>query len=242
MIVNRCLLYVFVRVELRFPLYLPPTAVLGTAFAIFPICRLSLRYTCDRISFFSHLQIIPALYLWPHSHFFSFADYPCAILVTAFPFFRICRLSPALYLWPHSQFFLFEDYLLCHICDRICNFSHLQIISALYLWLHLHFFSFVDYLRSILVTAFALFSICRLSSPPNQWLHSQLFSFVDYLCSILVTAFAFFLICRLIFTPDETTPPPCTSYPTTVSGDAYRQDYPVYGQWILARLASRDAG
>ena len=55
MIVNRCLLYVFVRVELRFPLYLPPTAVLGTAFAIFPICRLSLRYTCDRISFFSHL-------------------------------------------------------------------------------------------------------------------------------------------------------------------------------------------
>ena len=55
MIVNRCLLYVFVRVELRFPLYLPPTAVLGTAFAIFPICRLSPRYTCDRISFFSHL-------------------------------------------------------------------------------------------------------------------------------------------------------------------------------------------
>ena len=55
MIVNRCLLYVFVRVELRFPLYLPSTAVLGTAFAIFPICRLPLRYTCDHISFFSHL-------------------------------------------------------------------------------------------------------------------------------------------------------------------------------------------
>ena len=142
-----------------------------------------------------------------HLQFFPFADYPCAILVTAFPFFRICRLSPALYLWPHSQFF-----------------------------------PFVDYLCSILVTAFAIFFICRLSSPPNQWLHSQLFSFVDYLCSILVTAFAIFLICRLIFTPDEATPPPCTSSPTTVSGDAYRQDYPMYGQWILARLASRDAG
>ena len=59
MIVNRCLLYVFVRVELRFPLYLPPTAVLGTAFAIFPICRLSLRYTCDRISFFSIYRLSP---------------------------------------------------------------------------------------------------------------------------------------------------------------------------------------
>ena len=58
MIVNRCLLYVFVRVELRFPLYLPPTTVLGTAFAIFPICRLSLRYTCDCIRTFFHLQII----------------------------------------------------------------------------------------------------------------------------------------------------------------------------------------
>ena len=55
MIVNRCLLYVFVRVELRFPLYLPPTAVLGTAFAIFPICRLSQRYTCDCIRTFFHL-------------------------------------------------------------------------------------------------------------------------------------------------------------------------------------------
>lgn len=58
MIVNRCLLYVFVRVELRFPLYLPPTAVLGTAFAIFLICRLSLLYTCDRIRNFSYLKII----------------------------------------------------------------------------------------------------------------------------------------------------------------------------------------
>ena len=46
-----------------------------------------------------------------HLQFFPFVDYPCAILVTAFPFFRICRLSPALYLWPHSQFFPFVDYL-----------------------------------------------------------------------------------------------------------------------------------
>ena len=58
MIVNRCLLYVFVRVELRFPLYLPPTAVLGTAFTIILIYRLSLLYTCDRIRNFSYLKII----------------------------------------------------------------------------------------------------------------------------------------------------------------------------------------
>ena len=31
-----------------------------------------------------------------------------------------------------------------------------------------------------------------------------------------MTAFAIFPICRLIFTPDEATPPPCTSSPTTV--------------------------
>ena len=76
MIVNRCLLYVFVRVELRFPLYLPPTAVLGTAFALFLICRLSLLYTCDCIRTFFHLQII-------------FPSEP----VTAFAIFLICRLS-----------------------------------------------------------------------------------------------------------------------------------------------------
>ena len=150
MIVNRCLLYVFVRVELRFPLYLPPTAVLGTAFAIFLICRLSLRYTCDRICNFSHLQIIPALYLWPHFLFFAFVDYlllytcdrirnfshlqiiSCSILVTAFALFSICRLSS-----PPNQ------------------------------WLHSQLFSFVDYLCSILVTAFAIFPIWRLSSAPH---------------------------------------------------------------------------
>lgn len=76
MIVNRCLLYVFVRVELRFPLYLPPTAVLGTAFAIFLICRLSLLYTCDCIRTFFHLQII-------------FPSEP----VTAFTIILIYRLS-----------------------------------------------------------------------------------------------------------------------------------------------------
>ena len=100
-----------------------------------------------------------------HLQFFPFADYPCAILVTTFPFFLICRLSPALYLWPHLQFF-----------------------------------PFVDYLCSIFVTAFAIFLICRLSSPPNQWPHSQFFSFADYLLR--------------------------HTSPTTVSGDAYRQDYP----------------
>ena len=50
MIVNGCLLYVFVGIELRFPLYLPLTAVLGTAFAFFLTCRLSpaphLPYDC----------------------------------------------------------------------------------------------------------------------------------------------------------------------------------------------------
>ena len=168
-----------------------------------------------------------------HLQFFPFADYPCAILVTAFPFFRICRLSPALYLWPHSHFFSFVDYLrsilvtaftifpicrlsLLYTCDCIRTFFHLQIIFP-----------------TIFVTAFAIFPIYRLSplqtndricnfshlqiiSPPNQWPHSQFFSFADYLLR--------------------------HTSPTTVSGDAYRQDYPVYGQWILARLASRDAG
>ena len=70
-------------------------AIFVTTFALFFICRLSstlylwphsqfflladylLRHTCDRISFFSHLQIIS-----------------CAILVTAFTIILICRLSP----------------------------------------------------------------------------------------------------------------------------------------------------
>ena len=98
-----------------------------------------------------------------HLQFFPFADYPCAILVTTFPFFLICRLSPALYLWPHSHFFPFADYLPLRTSDCIHNYSHLYIISALYLWPHSQFFPFVDYLCSILVTAFAIFPICRLS-------------------------------------------------------------------------------
>ena len=119
-----------------------------------------------------------------HLQFFPFADYPCAILVTTFPFFLICRLSPALYLWPHLQFFPFVDYLrailvtaftifpicrlsLLYTCDCIRNFSHLQIIPALYLWPHFLFFAFVDYLRAILVTAFTIILICRLSSAPH---------------------------------------------------------------------------
>ena len=47
-----------------------------------------------------------------HLQFFPFADYPCAILVTAFTIFPICRLS------------------LLYTCDRIRNFSYLKIISC----------------------------------------------------------------------------------------------------------------
>ena len=146
-----------------FPFADYPCAILVTAFPFFLICRLSLRYTCDRISFFRICRLSPALYLWPHSHFFPFVDYLRAILVTAFALFFICRLSPR------------------YTCDRIHNFSHLQIISPPNQWPHSQFFPFTDYLCSILVTTFALFSICRLSSPPNQWLHSKFFSFADYL-------------------------------------------------------------
>ena len=51
-------------------------AILVTAFPFFRICRLSPRYTCDRIRNFFHLQII-------------FPSEP----VTAFAIFLICRLS-----------------------------------------------------------------------------------------------------------------------------------------------------
>ena len=135
-----------------------------------------------------------------HLQFFPFADYPCAILVTTFPFFLICRLAPALYLWPHLQFFPFVDYLrailvtaftifpicrlsLLYTCDCIRTFFHLQIIFP-----------------SEPVTAFAIFPICRLSPALYLWPHSQFFSFADYLLR--------------------------HTSPTTVSGDAYRQDYP----------------
>ena len=152
-----------------------------------------------------------------HLQFFPFADYPCAILVTTFPFFLICRLSPALYLWPHSQFFPFVDYLrailvtafaifpicrlsLLYTCDCIRTFFHLQIIFP-----------------SEPVTAFTIILICRLSllytcdcicnfshlqiiPALYLWPHSQFFSFADYLLR--------------------------HTSPTTVSGDAYRQDYP----------------
>ena len=179
-----------------------------------------LRYICDCICNFSHLQIISALYLWPH-----------------FQLSLICRLSPAPYLWPHSHFFSFADYLLRHTCDCIRTFSYLQIIfysifvtafaifltcrlsSAPYLWPHSHFFSFADYLLrhtcdcirtfsylqiiscSILVTAFTIFLICRLSPAPYLWPHFQLS-----------------LICRLS---------PAPHLPYDCAGDAYRQDYPV---------------
>ena len=87
-------------------------------------------YSCpgDCICNFSHLQITPALYLWPHFLFFSFVDY--LLLYTCD---RICNFShlqiiPALYLWPHSHFFPFADYLPLRTSDCIRNFSHLQII------------------------------------------------------------------------------------------------------------------
>ena len=98
-----------------------------TAFTIFPIYRLSPLQTNDRIRNFSHLQIISALYLWLHSHFFPFADYlplrtsDCirnfshlqiifpSEPVTAFTIILICRLS------------------LLYTCDCIRIFSHLQI-------------------------------------------------------------------------------------------------------------------
>ena len=98
-----------------FPFADYPCAILVTAFTIFPICRLSLLYTCDCIRTFFHLQII-------------FPSEP----VTAFTIILICRLS------------------LLYICDRIRNFSHLQIIFP-----------------SEPVTAFTIFLICRLSSAPH---------------------------------------------------------------------------
>ena len=105
-----------------------------------------LRYICDCICNFSHLQIIS-----------------CAIFVTTFAIFPTCRLSP-LYTCDHIRNFshlqiiscsilvtAFALFLICRLsllytCDRIRTFSHLQIISC-----------------AILVTAFALFLICRLS-------------------------------------------------------------------------------
>ena len=201
----------------HYALHLPPTAVLGTAFAIFPIWRLS---------------SVP--YLWPHSQFFPFVDYLCSILVTAFAFFPIWRLSPAPYLWPHSQFFLLADYLLLYICDRIHNFSHLQIISctrfvtafpviphlqiisALYLWLHSHFFSFADYLPSKPMTAFAIFLICRLS--------------LLYTCDCI----RIFSHLQIIF---PATPPLRLCWGCLQAGAI-----PWYGPGILTRLALRDAG
>ena len=102
-----------------------------------------------------------------HLQFFPFADYPCAILVTAFPFFRICRLSPVLYLWPHSQFFPFVDYICSILVTAFALFSICRLSSPPNQWLHSQLFSFVDYLRAILVTAFAIFPIWRLSSAPH---------------------------------------------------------------------------
>lgn len=58
-----------------FPFADYPCAILVTAFTIFPICRLSLLYTCDCIRTFFHLQII-------------FPSEP----VTAFTIILICRL------------------------------------------------------------------------------------------------------------------------------------------------------
>ena len=98
-----------------------------------------------------------------HLQFFPFADYPCAILVTAFPFFRICRLS-LLYtcdcirtffhlqiIFPSEPVTAFAIFFICRLsprytCDCIRTFFHLQIIFP-----------------SEPVTAFAIILICRLS-------------------------------------------------------------------------------
>ena len=98
-----------------------------------------------------------------HLQFFPFADYPCAILVTAFALFSICRLSSPPNQWPHSQFFPFVDYLCSILVTAFALFSICRLSSPPNQWLHSQLFSFVDYLCSILVTAFAIFPICRLS-------------------------------------------------------------------------------
>ena len=110
-----------------FPFADYPCAILVTAFAIFPICRLSLLYTCDCIRNFSHLQIISP-----------------TIFVTAFAIFSIYRLS-LLYtcdcirtffhlqiIFPSKPMTAFTIILICRLsllytCDRIRIFSHLQI-------------------------------------------------------------------------------------------------------------------
>ena len=181
-------------------------------------------HDCQQVSFICFCQSritlpsVPSPYSCPGDCICNFSYLKiifCAIFVTAFALFFICRLSPL------------------QTNDRIRNFSHLQIISC-----------------SIFVTAFALFSICRLSPRYTCDRIRTFFHLQIIFPTIFVTAFAIFPIYRL--SPLQTNDRIrnfshlqiifCTSSPTTVSGDACRQDYPVYGQGILARLASRDAG
>ena len=124
--------------------------------AIYYVKHTHTSHDCQQVSFICFCQSritlpsVPSFYSCPGDCICNFSH---------------LQITPALYLWPHFLFFSFVDYLLLYTCDRICNFSHLYIISALYLWPHSQFFSFADYLLR----------------------HTS---------------------------------------PTTVSGDAYRQDYP----------------
>ena len=74
-------------------------AIFVTAFVIFPICRLSLLYTCDRISSYPSFADYLLRHICDHIRtFFHLQIISCAILVTAFALFPICRLSSTLYL------------------------------------------------------------------------------------------------------------------------------------------------
>lgn len=81
-----------------------------------------------------------------HSQFFSFVDYPRAILVTAFTIFPIvdylCSiLVTAFAIFPFADYLplrtsdCIRNFLICRLsllytCDRIRNFSYLKIISC----------------------------------------------------------------------------------------------------------------
>ena len=89
-------------------------------------------YSCpgDCICNFSHLQIIPALYLWPHSHFFPFADYLPLRTSDCIHNYSHLYIISALYLWPHSQFFPFVDYLCSIFVTAFAIFLICRLSSA----------------------------------------------------------------------------------------------------------------
>ena len=159
--------------------------------AIYYVKHTHTSHDCQQVSFICFCQSritlpsVPSFYSCPGDCICNFSH---------------LQITPALYLWPHFLFFSFVDYLLLYTCDRICNFSHLQIIPALYLWPHSHFFPFADYLPLRTSDCIHNYSHLYIISALYLWPHSQFFSFADYLLR--------------------------HTSPTTVSGDAYRQDYP----------------